>query len=254
MALLELQQLQVQRSSQQLLTNINLQLQQGEVLAVVGPNGAGKSTLLQHIAGMQPITSGQLLIQQQSTHTWQALQFARTISFLPQLTRLTFPLSVREVIRLGGLAHQWPQKIWQQQVESSIEQWQLQDLAARDVRFLSGGEQQRVQLARTWLQMQADSCQLWLLDEPFSALDLRHQALAFKHIQQMQQQGKSIVLVVHDLNFARHCSDRVLLLQQGKVVAEGAAEAVLTAAQVSQVFAVNIELQQGYLQWWALVK
>lgn len=250
MAILELQNLQVQQAGRYLLHNIDLRVNAGEVLAVAGPNGAGKSTLLQHLAGVQPITAGQLLIQQQSAATWQAQQFAQHISFLPQLTHLTFPLTVREVVRLGGLAHQWPHQRWQQQVENSIAAWDLQDLIERDVRYLSGGEQQRVQLARTWLQLQSEQCELWLLDEPFSALDLRHQALALQHMQQLKQQGKSIIIVVHDLNFARHCADRVLLLEQGKKVALGAAKDVLTAEQVSQVFALEAQLQNDYLCWW----
>lgn len=250
MALLELQSLQVQQARRYLLKDIDLHINAGEVLAVVGPNGAGKSTLLQHLAGVQQITSGRLLIQQQDVQQWSAQKYAQHLSFLPQLSRLTFPLSVREVIRLGGLAHQWSHKVWQHHVEESITSWDLADFAQRDVRYLSGGEQQRVQLARTWLQMQAESCQLWLLDEPFSALDLRHQALALQHIQQLKQQGKSTVLVVHDLNFARHCADRVLLLQQGEVAAVGVATEVLTAERVSEVFALPTQLIHGHLQWW----
>lgn len=250
MTLLELQQLQVQQAGRYLLKDIDLQLKTGEVLALVGPNGAGKSTLLQRLAGVQPVHSGKLLIQQQDTQSWAAQEFARQVSFLPQLSQVSFSLTVQEVVRLGGLVHQWPHKLWQQKVQESIVAWDLQGLARRDVRYLSGGEQQRVQLARTWLQLQGEQCNLWILDEPFSALDLRHQALALKQIQKLKEQEKSIVVVVHDLNLARHCADRVLLLEQGKKVALGAAKEVLTAERVSKVFALEAQLHNDYLCWW----
>lgn len=250
MNLVELQKLTVLQGTRAVLDSINLQVNAGEMIAVVGPNGAGKSTLLQHLAGISPITQGQLSVQQQATATWQSQEWAQHVSFLPQLSRLTFPLTVQEVVRLGGLSAAVTQQQLNQLTVQALAQWQLQDFASRDVRKLSGGEQQRVQLARTWLQLQAPSCQLWLLDEPFSALDLRHQQQCLQHIKTAKQQGKGIIIVVHDLNFARHCADRVVMLKQGQLVASGQAAEVLSAQQVSEVFEVATQLQGEHLFWW----
>lgn len=250
MTVLTLKQLSAQRNQRPILNNLELSLKAGELLAIVGPNGAGKSTLLQYLAGVLPIETGHLKIQQQSTRHWNATTFARHLSYLPQLSRLTFPLTVQEVVRLGGLAHEWTEQQWQAKTQQSLEQWKLLDFAERDVRFLSGGEQQRIQLARSWLQMQGKDSAIWLLDEPFSALDLRHQQLALNNIQQLKQLGKSIVLVVHDLNFARHCADKVLLIKQGKKVIEGAPTEVLTEHWVREAFSVQVCLEQGFLRWW----
>lgn len=250
MTLLTAHQLGQQRSQKTLLHNISLTLHAGEIVAVVGPNGAGKSTLLHSLAGILPITQGSLTIGAQSVQGWQARDWAQAISFLPQLSAVPFSLTVLEVVQLGGFAAGLAGQRLQAASTQALEHWQLSAFANANMQQLSGGEQQRVQLARTWLQLQAPSCQLWLLDEPFSALDLGYQQQCLAHIQSMQKQGKSIVMVVHDLNFARQCADRVLLLQQGEMVAFGSAKEVLNAQQVSEVFASATRLENGQLVWW----
>lgn len=250
MSVLALQNLSVHRGHNTLLENISLQLNAGELLVIAGPNGAGKSTLLQHLAGVMPIEQGKLSIQQRNVSTWQAKEWAQHVSFLPQLSRLSFPLTVREVVQLGSLATELTHQKLGELSEQALKRWQLMEFAERDVRRLSGGEQQRVQLARSWLQLQAEHCHIWLLDEPFSALDLCYQKQCLEQIQILKQQGKAIVLIVHDLNFARHCADRVLLLQRGRMVSVGSAAEVLTAERVSQTFLVDTYLEGNNLHWW----
>jgi len=127
--------------------------------------------------------------------------------------------------------------------------WEIDYLAKRDVRLLSGGEQQRCQLARSWVQVQQEGSELWLLDEPLSALDLRHQQQCMAVVRQLTAQGKTVVIVVHDLNLARHHADRVVLMGCGRVVADGNPQAVLTAEQVAETFRLDIQLDGNYLNW-----
>jgi iron complex transport system ATP-binding protein len=232
-----------------ILQDINLELHSGELVALVGPNGAGKSTLLQVLAGLKVPTQGQYWQGEQSTQAWREREFAQRLSYLPQLTSVAFALTVAEVVALGSRTQALTQTQRQTLVAQTLTLWQLDTLAQRDVRTLSGGEQQRVQLARSFVQLQAQSCGLWLLDEPFSALDLRHQAWCFKQMQAQCAQGKAVLWVVHDLNQARRLASRVLLLDKGKLVADGAPKVVLSAKQVSQVFLVDTVLDGEYLHW-----
>lgn len=232
-----------------ILHNISLALPAGQLVMLVGPNGAGKSTLLHILAGQQAPTEGQLQIQGQDCAAFSRAQWAQKVTLVPQLSAMGFPLTAQEVVELGGLAHAGSVVALRKQVQQALQQWDIGYLAGRDVRLLSGGEQQRCQLARSWVQVQqADSC-LWLLDEPLSALDLRHQQQCLQRVQELTASGRTVVMVEHDLNLARRYADRVVMLSCGQVVADGAARAVLTAEQVSATFRVATELSGDYLQW-----
>ena len=249
MTLLTTQGLTVERGGAAIVDDIHLNIQAGERVMLVGPNGAGKSTLLQRLAGVQPLSRGSIHIQGQPTAHWRHQDWAQALAYLPQLSLLNFPLSVREVVQLGAMPHSDSVVALRRQVLDALERWDIHWLADRDVRLLSGGEQQRCQLARSWLQMQAPQSRLWLLDEPLSALDLRHQQQCLQHIHALAASGRSVVMVVHDLNLALRHADRVLLLCCGRLVADGRAQDVLTAERVSEVFGVATRLEGGYLQW-----
>lgn len=249
MTLLMTEGLTVERGGAAIVDDITLSIGAGELVMLVGPNGAGKSTLLQRLAGVQPFSRGSIHIQGQPTAHWRHQDWARVLTYLPQLSPLNFPLSVREVVQLGALPHSDSVVALRRQVQDALEHWDIHWLADRDVRLLSGGEQQRCQLARSWLQMQAPQSRLWLLDEPLSALDLRHQQQCLQQLRALTASGRSVVMVVHDLNLALRHADRVLLLCCGRLVADGRAQDVLTPERVSEVFGVATRLEGGYLQW-----
>ena len=232
-----------------ILAPLTAKFEAAELVALVGPNGAGKTTLIQRLAGIFLPSAGRIYFNQEPTQHWTQPDWAQRVAYLPQFSQVGFPLTVAEVIQLGGLAQPWRKDELQQHLQHAISTWQLQHLVQRDIRSLSGGEQQRVHLARTWLQMQAPNCQLWLLDEPLAALDLQHQAQCLAHIKALVAQGKTVLMSVHDLNIARRSCDRALLLKKGQLQAFGAAKEVLSAQQVSDTFAVSAHLDGEYLHW-----
>ena len=237
------------RAGAAIVDDISFDLPAGQLVMLVGPNGAGKSTLLHLLAGQLQASHGELTLAGNSTRTFARRDWAQQVTLVPQLTAMGFPLTVEEVVELGGLAHASSVVALRTQVQQALDAWDIRYLAGRDVRLLSGGEQQRCQLARSWVQMQqAGSC-LWFLDEPLSALDLRHQQQCMQHIQTLTAGGKTVVMVEHDLNLARRYADRVLLLSCGRLCADGDARAVVTAEQVSQVFRVDVMLEGDYLSW-----
>ena len=156
MKLLQVEQLSLVRQ-QPVLQNISFDIGMGELVMLVGPNGAGKSSLVQSVAGVLPITAGKLSINQQDPSAWTAKEWARHISYLPQSNPVNFSLTVPEVVRLGGLAHEFYGTQLTELSQQAQQLWQLDEFAQREVRRLSGGEQQRCHLARSWLQMQASS-------------------------------------------------------------------------------------------------
>ncbi|MCA6060169.1 heme ABC transporter ATP-binding protein [Thalassolituus sp. ST750PaO-4] len=237
------------RAGAAIVDDVGFQLACGELVMLVGPNGAGKSTLMNMLAGMLQPDRGTLQFNQQDTCNWQRRDWAQRVTLVPQLSPMNFPLSVSEVVQLGGLAHSDSVVALRTQVQDALRAWDIAYLARRDVRLLSGGEQQRCQLARSWIQVNQADSQLWLLDEPLSALDLRHQQQCMSHIRQLTAAGKSVLMVVHDLNLARRYADRVLLLCCGRLVADGPAREVLTAEQVSDTFRVETVLEGDYLHW-----
>ncbi|MCS6927139.1 MAG: ABC transporter ATP-binding protein [Candidatus Binatia bacterium] len=223
-----------------LLQGITVDVHAGACLGILGPNGAGKSTLLRLLAGVLPPSAGQVLLDGQALQCWPARARARRLALVPQRTELTFPLRAREVVLLGRTPYvgRWQQES-REDVRVAEEAMALTDtthLAEQAVTTLSGGELQRVVIARALAQQPA----FLLLDEPTASLDLRHQLEISSLLSTLRRRGVTIVLATHDLNLALALCSTVLLLQQGRIVAVGPPAAVLTPQRVRAVFAVDV--------------
>lgn len=237
-------QLRLEQTS--VLKNLNLSVAQGECLVVAGPNGAGKSSLLQMLAGMYRPSEGCLRIGNRETRGWSRQEWTGRVAYLPQLQRLDFPLSVRESLELARLS--WPvaqvaggDDEFDTVLEHSLRLWELTALADRPMDQLSGGEQQRCQLARSWLQLQRPECGLWLLDEPMSALDVHFQFLLLERINEAQSRGKAVVLVLHDVRWLVKMATQVLLLKSGEPMPTEAKPPYLTPQLLSEAFDVTLK-------------
>lgn len=217
-----------------LVDGASFSLAAGEVVALVGPNGAGKSTLLALIAGDLTPSSGEVLLDGQAPSAYGAHALARRRAVLLQQTRLQFPFTAREVVAMGRHAlDARDDDEADRAVDAALDRTQTSALAARTVTTLSGGETQRVSMAR----LLAQEAPVVLLDEPTSALDLRHQQLVAGIARELAQAGVAVLAVLHDLNLAASCADRVAMMREGRVVALGAPWDVLEAGLVSDVFA-----------------
>lgn len=237
-----LKQISLKRNGKQVLHNITGELEGGKIIALLGPNGAGKSTLIQAMAGLLTCT-GQIQIDGQNLQDFSAEQLAKNLAYLPQHSQLQFPLTVEEVLSLATLPFKLTRLQQRQQVKALINQWGIESLADKDFRQLSGGEQQRCQIARTYLQLSNMTAEnkrgLWLLDEPASSLDLEHQQQLQQVCLRAAKEGHCVVIVLHDLNQALRLADEVWLLEKGELRAQGGATEVMTEALISQVFNVT---------------
>ena len=246
MSSLNVSHLQVHSADLQhlLLKDVNFSLSAGEVLAVVGPNGAGKSTLLHALIGDIAITAGN--VELPVTELNQA-QRARQIAVLPQFSLLNFPYRVTEVVQLGRIPHNTGRNIDQQIITQALAAMDISYLSDRLYTELSGGEKQRVQLARVLAQIwRAEDCQnqqrMLLLDEPTTALDLGHQHQLMQAIRTFVEQGVMVIMILHDLNLAARYADKILALLCSRQLAFGSCDEVITADIVAKLFSSDVSV------------
>lgn len=227
-----------------LLTDITLAVQPGEILALAGPNGAGKSSLLRLVAGDLTPDRGRLEVLGRPHRDWHRRELARHLAVLPQLSLLNFPYTVEEVVALGRIPHATGGEIDRQVIAQAMAATDAGALRERLYTHLSGGERQRVQLARVLAQVWevVSPGGLLLLDEPTTALDLCHQQRVLAAVHRLAGRGCAVVLVIHDLNLAAGVADRLAVLDDGRLVAEGPPAEVLTADLFRQVFDVEVQL------------
>lgn len=233
-----------QVGSKTLLHNVSLTARPGELLAVVGANGAGKSTLLKLLSGDLKASAGEVLFEGKSLAAWPPAALARRRAVLTQQHTLALAFQVRELVLLGRYPHfggQPTTRDWEV-VAAALDLVDLRALAAREYPTLSGGEQQRAQLARVLAQVWEAEGGFLLLDEPLTGLDLRHQHQTLAVARQLTRRGFGVVAVLHDLNLAAQYADQVLLLHQGRAVASGPPAEVFTPAYIHLAFGIEVEL------------
>lgn len=228
--LLAARQLCYNLGGRRLIDDVSLTIASGEMVAIIGPNGAGKSTLLRLLTGYLTPSGGECRLLGQPLAQWQPQQLAKVRAVMRQHSSLAFQFSVEEVVAMGRAPY--GQRNMQQAVQQALRHTDCLSLAQRDYRQLSGGEQQRVQLARVLAQLwQPEPTTAWLfLDEPTSALDLYHQQHSLRLLHGLtRSQPLAVCCVLHDLNLAALYADRILLLHQGRLVAAGTPAQVLQA-------------------------
>ena len=219
-----------------ILEDVSATIKAGEFTILLGPNGTGKSSLLKLIS-REWKTKGNVSYFDKSLKAWAPSALAKHLGVLPQHSNLTFAFTVQEVVELGALTLNASQKEINVLVAENMAITDVAHLADRLFPSLSGGEKQRVHLARVLTQIaQSGEQRALLLDEPTSALDLGHQHKTLALAQQMAQQGAAVVAVIHDLNLAAQYGDRLMLLNGGHVVADGTPQQVLTTEIIEEVY------------------
>ncbi len=211
----------------------------GRVTALLGPNGAGKSTLLKAVLGLLPST-GAVLLDGDSVAGWPAGLRAQRIAYVPQQSLLTARLSVRSVVGMGRFARE---RVWSSRgkedrdaIQKALDQANVAHLAERAFPEISGGERQRVLLARAL----ATGARTLLLDEPTSSLDVRQVLSLHAVVRELAQQEFCLLLVLHDLDEARKHADRGVLLEAGRVHLEGPIAEVVHADPIRRVYGVEV--------------
>ena len=226
--------------------NVNFQAHPGAVTAIIGQNGSGKTTLLRALSGEFARTNT-VSINGTNLAKMSELDLAKIRAVLPQSTNLTFPFTVHEVVKLGAINGPRLTKDWMSDLTNrALNAVGLGDYGNRFFQELSGGEQQRVQMARVLAQVwepKTDGAPRWLfLDEPVSSLDLKHQISIMNIAKNFANQGGGVIAVMHDLNLTAMYADKVYVMQQGVALANGASENVLTNDILSRAYECEFEV------------
>ncbi len=223
----------VSRGGGRVLDAVTLAVEGGTLTALVGPNGAGKSTLLAVLAGLERPDAGRVTLDGTPLATLAPSARARRIAWLEQGARAAWGMTVREIAALGRLPHG---DAGEREVADALASCGLARLADRRVDTLSGGEARRAMLARVL----ATEAEALLLDEPAADLDPAQGFALMRLLRAEAATGRAVLVVLHDLALAARFADRIVLLADGRIAAEGAPEAVMTQAEAGRVFGVRI--------------
>lgn len=235
---MRLSEIRVIRESRAIVDGISLSLRGGEMLGIVGPNGAGKSTLLRVMAGLLEPESGAVELDGRSLAHWGRADLARRVAYLPQHPECHWAMTVERVVALGRLPHiaawQRPAAADRRAIRSAMEATNVGHLGGRRAGTLSSGELARAMLARAL----ASDPALLLADEPVADLDPYHSLEVMDHLESLARRGHAVAVVLHDLTLAMRYCDRVVLIDRGRIIAEGPAEVTLSAANLAAVYRI----------------
>jgi len=226
------------------LDGVTMAVPDGMLYAVLGPNGSGKSTLMKALLGAVPTVSGTALVDGRPAAQWGRREMATTVGVVSQGETVAFPLTVKELVGMGRYPHLSALGAERAEdraaVDRALTQCDVHDLSARDIGTLSGGERQRVRIARALAQEPT----ALVLDEPTASLDIHHEMAILELLKDSTDRGMTVLLVTHGLDLAARFADRVLLLSEGRVAAEGLPGEVLRADVLEEVYRWPVAVEQ----------
>ena len=243
MSVLRLAEVSASPWGKPLLSKITFDVPVGSILGIVGPNGAGKTSLLRLIAGDFTPDKGEIQIMDRPATDLSAGALAKSLAYLPQFSLLSFPYTVEEVVMLGRTPHETGLDDDRHIVDSVLAKVDIAALRGRLYTQLSGGEKQRVQLARVLTQIWDErgmEHKLLLLDEPTTALDMAHQQELLQIIRDLKQRLCTVLVVIHDFNVLASIADQVVVLDNGRQIAKGAPLDIYTPGLFSELFDTQV--------------
>ena len=241
MVRLKVKNVEFSYASVPILKDICIELAASEMLGVVGPNGAGKSTLLRCIDRILKPQRGSILLDEREIKKMSMLELAKKLGYIPQSTAQVFPATVFDTVLLGRRPHVgWRSgEKDRKKVLKALQMLNIEKFAMRDINELSGGQQQKVFIARA-LTQEPD---VLLFDEPTSNLDIKHQLEVMEIIKSIvREKGISAIMAIHDLNLASRYADRIIMMNDGEIFSAGDSVSVLTPESIKQVYGVEAEV------------
>lgn len=223
--------------------DVSLELPHGKVISMIGPNGAGKSTVLGMISRLVAKSSGAVEFQGKDLEKWESRELAKHLAILTQANNVQMKLTVRELVAFGRFPHSGSnlsQKDWEI-VDRSIRYMELESFAERFIDEMSGGQRQRAFIA----MVLAQDTEYVLLDEPTNNLDIYHATQMMKLVRRLcDELGKTVILVLHEINLAAFYSDYICALKSGKIAAWGTVNEVMTPEQLKLIYGVDFQIHE----------
>ncbi|MCK4695713.1 MAG: ABC transporter ATP-binding protein [Candidatus Cloacimonetes bacterium] len=223
--------------------NLSANFKIGEFCALLGPNGAGKSTLLKTICGFLDLSQGEINIKGLSIKKWKQKELAKILSLIPQDFQLQFDYTVEDLVLMGRFPYLNYWRNYSQKdkniVDETLTQLDLDKFKNKLFSQLSGGERQRVSIARALVQQ----TEVILMDEAFSHLDINHQIEIMELLSRINKnQNKLIILISHNINLASEYCDRIVMMKQGSILADGKPEEIVTKENIHKLYEANLEI------------
>ena len=228
------------QESRSIVERVDLSLEAGKLHALIGPNGSGKSTLLKLLSGVIKPNEGGIFLSGKPLEDYGVSERSLLLAVLLQEQWLDFPFRAWDVVAMGGYPLGELESVLQVQITQALKALDIEDLAEHAYTHLSGGEKQRVHLARLLVQI-GDLTRCVLLDEPLKAIDLTHQISVMRLLKGLAKQGKSVFVVMHDLSLAAQFADSISLMSAGRVVHTGTPDDALETTRLSEVYQTQVE-------------
>lgn len=229
--------------AQRVVQDVTARIPAGGITSIIGPNGAGKSTLLSMISRLLPMDAGTVRVGGLDVTDTPSRELSRTMAILRQENQLSVRLSVRDLVGFGRFPHNGgrPTAADKVHIDTALDYLELGPLADRFVDELSGGQRQRAFIA----MVLAQDTEYLLLDEPLNNLDMKHSVHMMRTLRKMADElGKTIVLVIHDINFASCYSDNILAMKDGALIAQGSPEELMHSSVLAQVYDIDIRIEE----------
>lgn len=240
--MVEVRNVSKQYGSKYVVENVSVKIAKGKITSFIGPNGAGKSTLLSMISRLLTKDQGEIFLEGKELGQCKSSDLAKKISILKQSNHITVRLTIRELVSFGRFPYSQgnlSKEDWRY-VDEAIRYLELEDIQHKYLDQLSGGQRQRAYIA----MVVAQNTEYVLLDEPLNNLDMKHSVQIMKVLRRLvDEMGKTVVIVIHDINFASCYSDFIVALKDGKVVKEGPTEEIISSAILKDVYDMDIQIE-----------
>lgn len=223
------------------LDNVSTKIEKGSITSFIGPNGAGKSTLLSIISRIISKSTGEVIIEGKPLEEWKSSELSRKISILKQSNHINIKLTIRELVSFGRFPYSQGNLIDEDEkyVEDAIEYMKLKDIENKYLDELSGGQRQRAYIA----MVIAQNTEYILLDEPLNNLDMKHSVQIMKILRRLVKDlGKTIVIVIHDINFASCYSDYIVALKDGRILEEGSTDRIINEKSLEEIYEMDFNV------------
>ncbi|MBS4202011.1 ABC transporter ATP-binding protein [Bacillus sp. FJAT-49732] len=223
--------------------DVTVDIQRGKITSFIGPNGAGKSTLLSMVSRLLDADTGEVLVDKTDVRGMKSNDFSKKVSILKQSNYMNVRLTIRELVSFGRFPYSKGRLTAEdkEKVDEALEYMALTDIEDAYIEELSGGQRQRAFIA----MVVAQDTDYILLDEPLNNLDMKHSVQIMKILRRLVDElGKTVVIVLHDINFASVYSDRIVALKNGRVVKDGPTEEIIQSDSLKEIYDMDIPIQQ----------
>ena len=241
--MIEVKNISKKYGSKAVVNNVSFQIKRGKITSFIGPNGSGKSTVLGMMSRLLKKDSGEVFIDGKEISKWDTKELSKVMGILKQSNHLNVRLTIRDLVAFGRFPHSQGNLTAEDQVkiDEALAYMQLQDIQHKFLDELSGGQRQRAFIG----MVLAQDTDYIFLDEPLNNLDMKHSVQIMKMLRRITDElGKTVVIVIHDINFASCYSDEIIALQDGEIAVTGTVNEIMQASTLSKLYDMDFNVQE----------